>query len=80
MLLDKAAKVDALNKARIYAEAAKSSSAYENMLNAFDRLRQMNKDEFDSTGEYGIDPEKVDEEQARFGEIAKMANDAYTSK
>lgn len=80
VLLDKAAKVDALNKARIYAEAAKSSSAYENMLNAFDRLRQMNKDEFDSTGEYGIDPEKVDEEQARFGEIAKMANDAYTTK
>lgn len=80
VLLDKAAKVDALNKARIYTEAAKSSSAYENMLNAFDRLRQMNKDEFDSTGEYGIDPEKVDEEQDRFGEIAKMANDAYTTK
>ena len=80
ILLDKAVKLDNYNKAKIYAEASKSSSAYQNILNAFDRLRKMNEDEHDSTGEYGIAPERITEEINRFGEVAKMANDAYTIK
>ena len=80
ILLDKAVKLDNYNKAKTYAEAAKSSSGYQNILNAFDRLSKMNKDEYDSTGEYGVSPEVIEEEKKRFGEVAKMANDAYTIK
>ena len=80
VLLDKAAKVDQLNKAKIYAEAAKSSSAYQNMLNGFDRLREANKTEYDASGEYGIAPELIDEEEKTFRKVAQMSTDGYTIK
>lgn len=80
VLKDKAAKVDRLNKARIYAEAAKSQSSYQNILNGFDRLRQTNKDEYDASGEYGIAPELIDDEENAFKRIAQMSIDPYTIK
>lgn len=80
VLLDKAAKVDQLNKAKIYVEAAKSSSAYQNMLNGFDRLREANKTEHDASGEYGIAPELIDEEEKTFRKVAQMSVDGYTIK
>ena len=80
VLLDKAAKVDKLNKARIYSEAAKSQSAYQNMLNGFDRLRQTNKDQYDASGEYGMKPEAIDAEEEEFKKVAQMSTDLYTIK
>lgn len=80
VLLDKAAKIDQLNKAKIYAEAAKSSSSYRNMLNGFDRLREANKTEYDSSGQYGIAPELIDEEEETFRKVAQMSVDGYTIK
>ena len=80
VLLDKATKVDKLNKARIYSEAAKSQSAYQNMLNGFDRLRQTNKDQYDASGEYGMKPEAIDAEEEEFKKVAQMSTDLYTIK
>lgn len=80
VLLDKASKIDQLNKARIYAEAAKSSSSYQNILNGFDRLREANKTEYDTSGEYGIAPELIDEEEKTFRKVAQMSVDGYTIK
>lgn len=80
VLLDKAAKIDRLNKAKIYAEAAKSSSAYQNMLNGFDRLREANKTEYDASGEYGMAPELIDDEEKTFRKVAQMSVDGYTIK
>lgn len=80
VLLQKAEKIDKLNKARIYAEASKSSSAYQNILQAFDRLGKLNRDNFDSTGEYAIPQEHIEEERKNFKRVAQMANDRYTIK
>lgn len=80
VLIDKATKIDNLNKAKIYAEAAKSSSAYNNMLRSFDRLRQVNNDYYESSGEYGVTPEHIDEEEKEFKRVAQLAIDGYTIK
>lgn len=80
VLLNKAAKIDQLNKAKIYSEASKSQSSYQNILNGFDRLRQTNKDQYDASGEYGISPEVIDDEEKTFKKVAQMATDLYTIK
>lgn len=80
ILLDKASKVDALQKGKMYAEASKSSSAYQNIADAFNRLRTLNNDQNEHLGEYGVDPEAIDAEQKRFDRIARMANDPYSIK
>lgn len=80
VLADKAQKVDALNKGRIYAEASKSASAYGHMKDAFRVLREKNEQEYESTGEYAIGKDYIDEEEEEFKRVAKIANDAYTIK
>jgi len=50
------------------------------MLNGFDRLREANKTEYDASGEYGIAPELIDEEEKTFRKVAQMSTDGYTIK
>lgn len=80
ILLNKAAKIDKLKKGRLYAGASNSAASYSNILNAFDRLKAMNKTEYDSSGEYGIDPDLIEEEINTFKRVASMAHDDYTLK
>jgi hypothetical protein len=40
------------------------------MLNGFDRLREANKTEYDASGEYGVAPELIDEEEKTFRKVA----------
>lgn len=80
VLLDKAAKIDKLNKAKVYANAAGSSDAYQNMIRAFGRLKDVNQREFDSSGEYGIAPDEIDNEIKQFNYVAAMSVDPYTIK
>lgn len=80
VLLDKATKVDTFNKAKVYSEMAKSSSSYQSILDKFDTLQKMNQNVFDSTGEYGVAPEYIDQEIKSFRDVAKMSLDGYTIK
>ena len=80
VLIDKTAKIDALQKGERYAEAAKSTSSYNNVKNAFQTLKQKNEDEQKISGEYGVDPKHIEEEEKEFERVAKMANDGYTIK
>lgn len=80
VLADKASKVDALNKGRIYAEAAKSSSSYQHIKDAFNVLKEKNEQEYESTGQYAVGKEYIEEEEKEFERVAKIANDAYTIK
>ncbi len=80
VLIDKAAKIDKLKKSALYSESAKSSSAYQNIIDGFARLRQENENVHDSTGEYGISPESIDEEEKTFKDVARMSIDPYTIK
>lgn len=80
VLADKASAVDALNKARVYAEASKTSSSFKHIKDAFNVLREKNEDEYKTTGEYAIGKDYIDEEEKEFERVAKIANDAYTIK
>lgn len=50
------------------------------MLNGFDRLRQANKDQYDASGEYGINPDAIDDEEKQFKKVASMSTDGFTVK
>lgn len=80
VLTDKAAKADALKKGQVYAEAAKTGSSYQHIKDAFNVLREKNEEENRTSGQYGVDPKHIDEEEQEFERIAKMANDGYTIK
>lgn len=80
VLTDKAAKADALKKGQVYAEAAKTGSSYQHIKDAFNVLREKNEEENRTSGQYGVDPKRIDEEEQEFERIAKMANDGYTIK
>lgn len=80
VLIDKAAKIDKIKKSALYSESAKSPSAYQNIIDGFARLRQENENVHDSTGEYGISPESIDEEEQTFKDVARMSVDPYTIK
>ena len=80
VLQDKLRKIDLFNKAKIYAEKAKSGTSYQSVNEAFDRLRNENETRKEQSGEYEIKPEHIDEEQKQFEKVARIANDPYTIK
>lgn len=53
---------------------------YNEVISSFDRMRQINEKNKQTTGEYGIDPSLIDESQKKYSTLMAIAQDPITRK
>lgn len=80
MIADKTEALDMLRKNRTYVTKGIFEPGYKQFMDAFDTIRKINNQHYDATGEYGIDPDMLEEERNRARRVISLANDKQTQE
>ena len=73
VLAQKAARIDDIERGANYAKFVKSADGYNTLLQQVDQLKKNNDLHKEQTGEYGIDPDTIDQEKDRIQRIAALS-------